>query len=338
MDGRRTGFIFWYNKQWYDYTGTTPKQMEGWGWQSVHDPDVLPKALERWKDSLATAEPFEMVFPLRGADGVFRPFLTRVLPVKAPNGKVVRWFGTNTDITKELEMRQSLERSNAELQQFAYLASHDLQEPLRMVISYLALLEKNYKDDLAPRAQEFIDYAVAGGARMRELINDLLEYSRVESRAKTIEIVDMRKVVESTIKLLKVPIDDNKAGIYIEAMPTIMADGSQMQQVMQNLISNAIKFHGPERPHVHISAKEGAKEWTFSVKDNGIGLNQEYAERIFQMFQRLHSNDQYPGTGVGLAIVKKIVERNGGRIWVESEEGKGATFFFTFPKTQQVYE
>jgi light-regulated signal transduction histidine kinase (bacteriophytochrome) len=132
--------------------------------------------------------------------------------------------------------------------------------------------------------------------------------------------------------VLKVTIEENKTDIYIEPMPTIMADGSQMHQVMQNLISNSLKFHGPERPLLHISAKEGAREWTFSVKDNGIGLNPEYEEKIFQMFQRLHSQDQYPGTGVGLAIVKKIVERHGGRIWVESEEGRGATFFFTIPK------
>jgi light-regulated signal transduction histidine kinase (bacteriophytochrome) len=139
--------------------------------------------------------------------------------------------------------------------------------------------------------------------------------------------------VESTIKMLKVTIDESKADIYIEPLPTVIADGSQMQQVIQNLISNAVKFHGHERPMVHISAKEGKKEWTFCVKDNGIGLNEEYAERIFQMFQRLHNQDQYPGTGVGLAIVKKIVERHGGRIWVESEEGTGAAFFFTIPKS-----
>jgi PAS domain S-box-containing protein len=326
------GSIFWYNKQWYDYTGTTPEQMEGWGWQSVHDPEVLPKVLEQWKASIATGQPFEMVFPLRGADGVFRPFLTRILPVKDDQGKVVRWFGTNTDITEQLEMQRSLERSNSELQQFAYLASHDLQEPLRMVISYLSLLDRKYKGELDAQAKEYIDHAVDGGARMRHLIDDLLAYSRVETTAKVSAPVNMKEILESTIKVLKVSIDESKADIYIEPMPTIMADGPQIQQVLQNLISNAIKFHGPERPMVHISAREGRKEWTFSVKDNGIGLNEEYADKIFQMFQRLHNQDQYPGTGVGLAIVKKIVERHGGRIWVESEEGKGATFFFTIPK------
>ena len=183
-----TGFIFWYNKQWYDYTGTTPEQMEGWGWQSVHDPEELPKVLEQWKGSLATGQPFDMVFPLRGADGIFHPFLTRILPVKDDNGKVVHWFGTNTDITEELEMRRSLERSNAELQQFAYLASHDLQEPLRMVISYLALLDRKYKTELDFQAKEYIDHAVNGGTRMRQLIDDLLEVftNRVEGQNPTL--------------------------------------------------------------------------------------------------------------------------------------------------------
>jgi PAS domain S-box-containing protein len=330
-----TGFIFWYNKQWYDYTGTTPEQMKDWGWQSVHDPEALPKVLERWTSTIATGQQFDMVFPLRGADGVFRPFLTRVLPVKDDHGKIVRWFGTNTDITEQMEMQRSLERSNAELQQFAYLASHDLQEPLRMVISYLSLLDRKFKGELDPQAKEYIDHAVDGGARMRQLIDDLLEYSRIETKAKEFASVDMKEVVESTIKILQLSIDESKAEIYVEPMPKIMGDGSRMQQVMQNLISNSLKFHGPERPMVHISAREGIKEWTFSVKDNGIGFNVEYAERIFQMFQRLHNQDQYPGTGVGLAIVKKIVERHGGRIWVESEVGKGATFFFTIPKAMK---
>ncbi len=227
------------------------------------------------------------------------------------------------DITDQKRMEDELRRSNHELQQFAYLSSHDLQEPLRMIVSYMSLLERKHKDELAPEAQEYLRNALEGGTRMRELIDDLLEYSRLETNAKAFATVNMREVVENAIKVLKVPIEESKADVYIEPMPTITADGSQLQQVMQNLISNSLKFHGPERSMVHISASKGIKEWVFSVKDNGIGLNVEYSDKIFQMFQRLHTRDQYPGTGVGLAIVKKIVERHGGRIWVESEEGKG---------------
>ncbi len=326
-----TGFIVWYNKKWYDYTGTTPEQMEGWGWQSVHDPEVLPKVLEQWKSSIATGQPFDMVFPLLGADGVFRPFLTRVLPVKDEHGKVIRWFGTNTDLTEELEMRKSLERSNAELQQFAYVASHDLQEPLRMVINYLSLLERKNKDKLDPKSLEYVNFAVEGGERMRQLVDNLLEYSRIETRGKGFALVDMQAVITKTLTLLKVPIEESGAVISVEPLPCIMADESQMIQVMQNLIGNSLKFHGLEPPKINISASKGADAWTFGVEDNGIGLNMIYAEKIFQMFQRLHSRAEYPGTGVGLAIAKKIIDRHGGRIWVESEEGKGATFFFTIP-------
>jgi light-regulated signal transduction histidine kinase (bacteriophytochrome) len=278
-----------------------------------------------------------MVFPLRGADGVFRPFLTRVLPVKDDHGKVVRWFGTNTDITEEQEMRRSLERSNAELQHFAYVSSHDLQEPLRMVVSYLTLLERKYRDNLDPMALEYIKNAMDGGARMRQLIDDLLEYSRLDSRVKEFTPVSMNQVVEYAIKVLQPQIVENKVDIYVEPLPSINADGIQMMQLVQNLIGNAIKFHGMARPMVHISAKPLGKEWVFSVKDNGIGLNMKYSDKIFQMFQRLHTKDNYPGTGVGLAIVKKIVERHGGRIWVESEEGNGAAFYFTIPKDQKNY-
>ena len=244
-----------------------------------------------------------------------------------------------TDITapKELESQlkqraDELAHSNAELQQFAYIASHDLQEPLRMVISYLTLLEKRYHDQLDPDGRDFIRYAVDGGKRMKDLIDDLLAYSRVDTGGKAFGSVDMNDLVAKTLLLLRVPIEENQANVIVDPLPTIEADGSQIMQVIQNLVTNAIKFHGQSPPEVHLTASPGPDEWTFSVRDNGIGMDMKYSERIFQMFQRLHTRNQYPGTGVGLAIAKKIIERHGGRIWVESEEGKGTTFFFTIPK------
>ncbi len=235
------------------------------------------------------------------------------------------------DNTAQVKAEDELRRSNEELQQFAYVASHDLQEPLRMVINYLSLLERRNKDSLDPRSKEFIGFAVEGGERMRELIEDLLEYSRIDTQGKEFAPVDMNDVVSKTLSLLKVPIEESEAEIIVGPLPTVLADKSQMEQVMQNLVGNAIKFHGPERPLIRIEVTKGQKQWTFAVKDNGIGLNMRYSDKIFQMFQRLHSSAEYPGTGVGLAIAKKIVERHGGRIWVESEEGKGATFFFSIP-------
>ena len=245
-------------------------------------------------------------------------------------------LGTVQDITdlksaeENLKLRtEELARSNAELQQFAYVASHDLQEPLRMVVNYLSLLQRRFPEKLDPKAQEYIHFAVDGGERMRQLIDDLLEYSRVDTMGKDLAPTDMNAVVAKTLNILKVPIEEGNADIVVDPLPTVEADASQLEQVMQNLIGNALKFHGPERPRVLISVSPGTKEWIFSVKDNGIGLKMENVAKIFQMFQRLHTRGEYPGTGVGLAIVKKIIERHGGRIWVESEEGKGATFFFT---------
>lgn len=263
--------------------------------------------------------------------GEYRHRQVNAAPIKDVDGHILGAVSVVRDVTERKKMEAELKRSNHELQQFAYLSSHDLQEPLRMMVSYMSLLERKYKGQLDPQAHEYISHAINGGTRMRQLIDDLLVYSRVETTAKESTPVNMKEVVEDTIKVLKVQIEESKADIYIDPMPTIMADGSQIHQVMQNLISNSLKFHGPERPMVHISAREGIKEWTFSVRDNGIGMNMEYAGKIFQMFQRLHTKEEYPGTGVGLAIAKKIVERHGGSIWVESEEGRGATFYFTIP-------
>jgi light-regulated signal transduction histidine kinase (bacteriophytochrome) len=194
------------------------------------------------------------------------------------------------------------------------------------------MLERNYGDELDSRANGYIKNAVEGGIRMRRLIDELLEYSRLETTVREFVPVDMNKVLDTTITMLEVPIRESKADISVGPLPTVMDDESQMTRLMQNLLANAIKFRGPDGPRIQITASPGPGYWTFSVQDNGIGLNTEYADRIFQMFQRLHTRQEYPGTGVGLAIAKKIVERHGGKIWVESEEGKGATFFFTIPR------
>lgn len=239
---------------------------------------------------------------------------------------------TLKDLERQLNQRaDELGRSNADLQQFAYVSSHDLQEPLRMVVGYLSLLQKRYGDQLDPLAQHYIENAITGGTRMRQLIDELLEYSRLETSTKGFSPVNMNEVMETTIKILDRSIQENRADIFVGPLPTIVADGSQMMQVMQNLVANAIKFHGQERPMVHVTATQGPIGWTFSIKDNGIGLDVKYSDKIFQMFQRLNNRDDFAGNGVGLAIAKKIIERHGGRIWVESEEGKGANFLFTVP-------
>jgi len=225
-----------------------------------------------------------------------------------------------------------LERSNKELEQFAYVASHDLQEPLRMVASYTQLLAKRYKDKLDNDAKDFINFAVDGANRMQGLINALLSYSRVGTSGKAFESTDSHSALGQALANLSTMIEENHAIVANDDLPTIMADKTQLVQLFQNLTSNAIKFHGKEQPSVHISAEDKDDRWLFSVRDNGIGFDPEYKDHIFTFFQRLNPRDKYPGTGIGLAICKKIVERHNGRIWADSEAGKGSTFYFTIPK------
>lgn len=237
-----------------------------------------------------------------------------------------------------VEARQALERSvaelarsNAELQQFAFVASHDLQEPLRMVASYTQLLAKRYKGKLDADADEFIGYAVDGANRMRQLIQDLLAYSRVNAEEESFEPTSVEAIVDAALRNVQGAIEESQAMVTRDPLSTVRGNEKQLLQLFQNLLSNALKFRGEQSPCVHVSAKRHDHEWLFSVRDNGIGIDPQYADRIFIVFQRLHTIAEYPGTGIGLAICKKIVERHGGRMWVESQLGKGATFYFTIP-------
>jgi hypothetical protein len=228
-------------------------------------------------------------------------------------------------------VEEELQRSNEELQQFAYVASHDLQEPLRMVSSFTQLLARRYKDQLDDDARDFISYAVDGANRMQELINDLLTFSRVNTRGQPFTPTDCNVALGRARANLRMAIEESEALVTNDELPTVMADEGQLTRLFQNLIDNAIKFAGDEPPRVHVSAERAEGEWVFSVRDNGIGIEPQYRERIFVIFQQLHGPEDYGGTGIGLAICKRIVERHGGRIWVESELGEGSTFHFTLP-------
>jgi light-regulated signal transduction histidine kinase (bacteriophytochrome) len=223
---------------------------------------------------------------------------------------------------------EDLKRSNEELGQFAYVASHDLQEPLRMVTGHVQLLARRYKGKLDADAEEFIGFAVDGVTRMQQLIVDLLAYSRVGTKGKPFATVDMEAVLGDAMTDLSRAIEESGAAVTHDPLPKVQGDATQLTQLMQNLIGNAIKFRSERRPEVHVSACDDDGRVLFSVKDNGIGMESQYLDRIFIIFQRLHTRDKYPGTGIGLAICKKIVERHGGRVWVESSLGEGSTFFF----------
>ena len=277
-----------------------------------------------------------------------------IAPIKDKNGKTKNAIIYQNDITqrviaeeelkditdsKKAEQKlkrivEDLQRSNEELEQFAYIASHDLQEPLRSIASFAQLLQKRYKDKLDEEANEFINFVVDGAMRMQNLIMDLLMFSRVGTHGKPFKETDMNVTLNHVINMLSQSINETAAKITSDPLPVIFADESQMIQILQNLISNAIKFHGDDSPSIHISAKVNANEWVFSVKDNGIGIDPKYFEKIFVIFQRLHRVGEYEGTGIGLAVCKKIANRHGGVVWVVSKPGKGSTFYFTISKTK----
>lgn len=275
----------------------------------------------------------------RRKDGTEFPVEIGLNSVETDEGKMA--LGLVSDITDRkhaadevARANKELRRSNTELGDFAHIASHDLQEPLRMITSYLQLLDRRYGEQLDSEAREFIGYAVDGAARMKSLIQDLLSFSRAGTAEASFRPVSAGILLDHALANLEVAIDESHARVTSDILPEIFADAGLFAQVFQNLIGNAIKFRGSEPPSIHISATEQGASWVFSVRDNGIGIDPQHATRVFRIFERLHNADQYPGTGVGLAITQKIVERHGGTIWFESQIGNGTTFYFSIPIRQ----
>ncbi len=295
------------------------------------DREVIAQLFDR---ALTEGEPYDVELQLEPATGG-RIWVHVVGEAEREEEQVVRVYGTIGDVTERHAAREALERSNAELQQFAYVASHDLQEPLRMVVSFLQLLDRRLGDTLDERARRFLDYAVDGGQRMQKLIHDLLAFSRVQTHGDDPEAVDLAGVMRSAMRNLEATVVEVGGEVHWDEMPTVHGDRSQLVQLMQNLVGNALKFHRDETPRVEVSGSDDIDGWHISVADNGIGIPSEHAERIFEVFQRLHGRGAYPGTGIGLAICKRIVERHGGRIWVESAPGAGSTFHLILPKVRE---
>jgi PAS domain S-box-containing protein len=495
------GHIFWYNQRWYEYTGTTFEQMEGWAWQTVHDPGMLPKVLEKWKCSIAMGEPFDMEFPLRAADGLFHMFLTRVVPVRDPDGRIVRWFGTNTDISErkateeklagqteeltrqaeelirsqqaletqklvlqsvldsmeeglvaadeqgkfiiwnpaaarivglgganvppeewgshygaylsdtitpfptdqnplvrairgevcsaeifirnpnleqgvwiesngaplrdkngalrggvvafrditqkkaaELEIRKlnesleeriaqrtaQLETANRELESFSYSVSHDLRAPLRRILGFAGAFMEEFSATLDPQALHYVQRIQEGIQRMNLLVNELLNLARTGQRSLRVELTALNSVVEEIISLLAAETAGRDVQWKIGSLPSLECDSVLVRQIFQNLLSNAIKYSRP-RPHaiIEIGHTQEKGQQVIFVRDNGVGFNMQYADKLFGVFQRLHRDEDFEGTGVGLATVHRIVQKHGGRIWAEAELDRGAIFYFT---------
>ncbi len=278
------------------------------------------------------------------ADGTPTWWDVVISPINGPDGDVDRLLAVSRDITErkkaEDELRKlaaELERSNSDLQEFAYVASHDLQEPLRGIASFTALLEKRYKGKLDEKADEFIDYIIDDVKRMQMLIKDLLQYSSASTKGIVFRPVNCSVVLEQALFNLRLAIEESLAEVTYVLLPHVMGDESQLSRLFQNLIGNAIKFRGEEPIKIHISAHRKEDEWVFSIRDTGIGIDPKQSDRIFAIFQRLHNRAEYTGTGIGLAVCKKIVERHNGRIWVESEPRKGSTFYFTIPDRREPF-
>ena len=467
------GYITWYNQRWYEYTGTTPEQMEGWGWQSVHDPNILPSVLKRWKASIATGEPFDMEFPLLGADGVFRPFLTRVMPLKDTTGRVHRWFGTNTDVSalKQTEkmmahlaaivqsaddaiiskdmngvvqtwnvgaekifgytaqemigrnisvlvppghtneipdilkrisrgeyidhfeterMRkdgsivpilltyspikdvngtvvgvskiahditerkkaeqvivklnqdlagriQELVTANNELESFSYSVSHDLRAPLRHMSSYVALLNKDLDGTASDKSKHYLKVIAGASRKMGMLIDDLLAFSRMGRADLQKTTVNMTVITNGIIREMATDIKERNIEWKIRALPDVHGDTTMLRLAVLNLISNAIKYTSPRsKAEIEIGCTEDVEEYIFFIRDNGVGFNMEYVDKLFGVFQRLHKDTEFEGTGIGLANVQRIISRHGGRTWAEGAVGQGAVFYFTIPKIKEI--
>ena len=313
-----------------EIVGYTPEELLGIDFLKMVTPEDREMVMKRYADRMAGKEvPSIYEMALIRKDGI-------TVPVEV-NATFINYEGRPADlvvirdITERKRAEEELRRSNQELEHFAYIASHDLQEPLRMVSSYTQLLAQRYKDKLDADADEFIHYVEDGVSRMRALINGLLVYSRVGTSGAAFELTDCEAAFDCALTNLQVAVDGSGAVITHHPLPVVMADASQLTQVFQNLIGNAIKFCNQELPRIHVAAEPRGNEWLFSIRDNGIGIDPQYHDRIFDMSQRLHSRTEYPGTGLGLAICDKVVKRHGGRIWVESQTGKGATFYFTIP-------
>jgi PAS domain S-box-containing protein len=327
------GRVDYYNERWYEFTGFSRAPSADATWESILHPDDLQRVSDSWSATVHSGEPYNIEYRFFDRrESRWRWFVARALPVRDASGRIAKWFGTCTDIDQQKRVEDELRQANEDLKQFAFSASHDLQEPLRSIKIYSELLTKRYAHKLDGESLKFMAFLRNGATRMEALLRDLLAYTQVSRFDIPVKIVDAKEAFNEALAGLSGIVVDTGAQITTGPLPSLAVSSVHLQQLFQNLIGNALKYRSPERrPLVQVGAERQDGYWVFSVADNGIGIDPEYKENIFGLFKRLHTSDKYPGTGVGLAICQRILDRYHGRIWVESEPGRGSIFRFTLP-------
>ncbi len=326
------------SSQWIAYTGIPSSEQLGYRWLERLHPEDRSGTMAHWNHAVQSGEIFDVEYRILSRHGRYRWFKTRAMPHRNERGEIIKWFGTSTDIEDQKRVEAELRQANADLQQFAYSASHDLKQPLRNIVIYGQLLVRNASQQLDAETLKLLDVVIKNGQRMSQLLSDLLEYSSATrgEGEEPVSIVNPRTALENVISSLQSSIAENGAVITHDSLPSVRMNEVHLQQLFQNLISNGIKYRKEtEPPRLQISAEPAGYFWKFSIADNGIGIDPQHHAQVFGLFKRLHGKDaKYEGTGLGLAICQKIVERYGGRIWFESEVNKGTAFYFTLPRPE----
>lgn len=328
------GSIEYCNAQWTEYAGLPAAQIQGWQWTQTLHPDDVGPTVDAWKRCLLSGQPFAAQQRFRRADGAYRWHLSRATAMRDLAGAITMWIGSHTDIHEQKETEEELRRANHDLQQFAYSASHDLLEPIRNVAIYSDLISRRYKDKLDGDAGQYLEFLREGAHRLSALVTDLLAYTRASMAELEDQEVDANAALRKALEALTGPIEENHAQITLGTLPSVSVGEVHLQQVFQNLIGNAIKYRSEQPPRIEVSCTVTEGTASFAVTDNGIGIDPEYKEVIFGVFKRLSHDRKLSGTGIGLAICYRIIDRYGGKIWVESQSGRGATFRFTIPVHQ----
>ncbi len=327
-----TGESIYLNRQWMEFTGLALEQIKEWGWVQFIHPEDLEEGLRVWKNCIATGEPLQFTSRFRRADGVYRWHLNRARALRNAGGEITLWIGSSTEIHEQKEREDELRRANEDLEQFAFSASHDLQEPIRNVAVYSELVARRYHHLLDAEGQLYLEFLREGGRRLATLVSDLLAYTRASTAELSETSTDASEALRGAIASLSEAVRETHAIIMSDPLPEVHMGMAHLQQVFQNLIGNAIKYRSDSAPQIYISSASRGAFWCFSVQDNGIGIDPQYKEKIFGVFKRLHHDHKYSGNGIGLAICQRVVERYGGRIWIESSPGKGSIFSFTVPQ------